>query len=259
MPERPRPAASAIRLTAALSTTAAALFWWLGGLIPEEPWIQRADNAGILLGLVLASLAAGGGITGLVYRAQIRTWWRRTFGRRDARAGAPLDIADKVQAIILPVSRSEQPSWIIHHLQPDHVGLLFSETSREQAYQIEREHRDRTIFEPSVAELEYQGRRLDDAHDLRESKHLTEWFIRRFRDELRIPRHRIFVDTTGGTKPMSLGAFQAAEEARVSSIYVQGRAAPPGSTDASLILDPGDREHGDPRFMSDWTSPTTKR
>jgi hypothetical protein len=58
---------------------------------------------------------------------------------------------------------------------------------------------------------------------------------------------------TGGTAPMSLGAFQAAEQMRVSSIYVMGL-----MTDAEgkkgRILDPEDPAQAEPRFMSDHTS-----
>lgn len=249
----PHLAAKIFRLSLVLAVGFGWLAWWLGGFLPPEPWIQRADNAGILLGFVLASIAAGFGIAGLVFKARIRAWWRRTTGRHDARVGARLDIADKVQAIVLPVSHPETPSWIIQHLQPEHVALLFSEGSREKAFQIEREHQGRTVFEPSVAELEQRGLRLADPHDLGDSKHLAQWFIRRFRDELRIPQERIFVDTTGGTKPMSLGAFQAAEESHVSSIYVLGRG------EGARIHEPTDRDQGDPRFMSDWTEPNTRQ
>lgn len=242
---------TALLLTLGLAVAFALSFWWLGGLLPAETWILRADYAGILLGYVLACFAAGGGLTGLIYRAQIRAWWWRTRGRRDSRSGAPLDMAEKVEAIVLPVSRSAQPSWIIEHLRPDYVALLYSEVSREEAFQIEKTYRHRTRFEPTVAEMESHGRRLTDAHDLRETKLLAESLIRHLQDGLRVPRHRIFVDTTGGTKPMSLGAFQAAEEAQVSSIYVQGQVAGPSGP---IIADPTKREDGDPRFMSDWTT-----
>jgi hypothetical protein len=186
-------------------------------------------------------------------RVTWRAWWRHFFGWPSTRVGERFDMADKIEAIILPVSRTEQPSWIIHHLQPERVTLLFSDESRELAHQIEREHANGVIFDPSVAELEARGDRLADAHDLADGKSLTARFIRRFHEELRVPRHRIFVDTTGGTKPMSLGAFQAAEEAGVSSIYVLGCA------EGRLILDPTDRSQGDPRFMSDQSSPASKR
>lgn len=246
----------AVLLSLGLAVGFALLFWWLGGALPAETWILGTDNAGILLGYVLACLAAGGGLTGLIYRAQIRSWWWRNPGRRDSRSGAPLDMAEKVEAIVLPVSRTEQPSWIIEHLQPKYVALLYSEGSREEAFQIEKRYRDRTTFEPTVAEMESRGLRLTDAHDLRETKLHAEWLIRHFQDRLRVPRHRIFVDTTGGTKPMSLGAFQAAEEAQVSSIYVQGQVAGPSGP---IILDPASRVDGDPRFMSDWTALADER
>ncbi|MDW7998587.1 MAG: hypothetical protein RMI30_03945, partial [Thermodesulfovibrio sp.] len=53
----------------------------------------------------------------------------------------------------------------------------------------------------------------------------------------------IFVDTTGGKVPMSIGAFQAAEEMSVSSIYIIGK-------DHGKITDPMIKEHGEPIFIS---------
>ena len=239
-----------------LAIVVGALAWWLGETVS---WVTEADRAGILLGFPLACIAAGVGLTGLIYSREIRAWWVRSFARRDPRTGAPLKMADQVEAIVLPVSRAEQPSWIIHHLRPRYVALRYSTESREIAFGIEEAFSDRVeagelSFFPEVAEAERLGHRLVDVHDLRESKQLTELFVRHFRDALGISRQRIFIDTTGGTKPMSLGAFQAAEEVRVSSIYVRGRAARPGSQDAQFILDPTDRAHGDPRYMSDWTT-----
>ncbi len=54
----------------------------------------------------------------------------------------------------------------------------------------------------------------------------------------------IFVDTSGENLPMSIGMFQAAEQAAASSIYVIG-------TQDGLIENPEIREHGKPVFMSD--------
>ncbi len=47
---------------------------------------------------------------------------------------------------------------------------------------------------------------------------------------------------------MSIGMFQAAEQAGVSSIYVIG------TQDKGLIKDPTIREHGSPVFMSEHTA-----
>lgn len=75
------------------------------------------------------------------------------------------------------------------------------------------------------------------------AKELTRKHIRRLKAE-GIEASRIFVDTTGGKVPMSIGAFQAAEEEGVSSYVV-------GAQKEGHIKDPKIREHGRAIFMSD--------
>lgn len=65
--------------------------------------------------------------------------------------------------------------------------------------------------------------------------------------ELGIPESEVFVDTTGGTVPMSIGAFQAAEERNLSSIYVIGK-------DKGKIKDWKKRQDGIPVYISDHSS-----
>ena len=254
MPNGRRSAVLVVFATVLLTVAVVAVVWWFAGLIPEGPWARHVNNAGNLLGLILACFSVGAAATGLLFKSRVRAWLRRFLGQHAARTGALVEMADQVEAIVVPVSHLQQPSWIVHHLRPKYVALLFSEGSREVAFQLERDLGGLTSFEPSVAKLEEGGHRLLDPNDLAECKSRTEWLIRRFRDELRIPSSRIFVDTTGGTKPMSLGAFQAAEEAHVSSIYVQGRVIPEHGRPVPIIEDPTRREDADPRFMSDWTS-----
>ena len=77
------------------------------------------------------------------------------------------------------------------------------------------------------------------------SKSQVQYFINRF-IEKSIPVANIFVDTTAGTVPMSIGAFQTAEETGASSIYIVG-------TKDRKIENPKIRAHGDPKFMNDHT------
>jgi hypothetical protein len=55
----------------------------------------------------------------------------------------------------------------------------------------------------------------------------------------------VVVNLTGGTKIMVIGAFQAAEEAGISSIYIVGRG------EKGLIVDPTIRQQGKPIFISE--------
>ena len=66
-----------------------------------------------------------------------------------------------------------------------------------------------------------------------------------------ISKDNIFVDTTGGKVPMSIGAFQAAEEEGVASIYVCGTVYDKKS--GFIIKDPKNEAHGKPVFLSEKT------
>lgn len=127
----------------------------------------------------------------------------------------------QVEAIVIPISWYEQPAWILHHLQLRYAALLVSQKSTTEARRIVPDFQHRVVFEPALEEMKRRGWILADVFDPRDAKDLTSRFLDRFR-ALGVTRERTFVDTTGGNVPMSLGAFQAAKEAGVSSLYVRG-------------------------------------
>ncbi len=105
-------------------------------------------------------------------------------------------------------------------------------------------------LDPSRAEIEGPSMVIEDLLDPRDSKRLVRHYLRRLLDRGFAPK-RIFVDTTAGTSPMSIGAFQAAEELGISSIYVMGLMD--DGERKGLILDPEDPAQAEPRFMSNHT------
>jgi len=155
-----------------------------------------------------------------------------------------------VHAVIIPVSSrgTEQPEWIINHLKPKYVAFLCSRESCGNALKLIDEIKECTFINQRKDLSEKIGEILNDPRDPQDAKYLTKCFIAEF---LRrgITRDKIFVDTTGGMVPMSIGSFQGAEEDGVSTIYINGTVAP-----KMIIEDPRNSTHGDPIFMSDRTA-----
>jgi hypothetical protein len=155
-----------------------------------------------------------------------------------------------VQAIIIPVSRREQPEWILRHLRPEYVGLLYTEMSKEYAFGLTKDFRKHCKFILSQEEVESSEDIITNPDDPTEIKELTRKYIRQFLAK-EIPKDKMFIDTTGGKVPMSIGVFQAAEEEGISSVYVIGTVWNPRS--GFIIEDPKNLQHGKPIFLSDKT------
>ncbi|NIR51601.1 hypothetical protein GWO43_23750 [candidate division KSB1 bacterium] len=131
---------------------------------------------------------------------------------------------------------------------PKHVSLVYSEYSREVARELAETFSGQPFniqFFPDANAMSQNRLKLEDVDKPEACKALVKEHLRRFAKES-IPPTLTFVDTTGGKVPMSIGAFQAAEEIGVSSIYVVGK-------ENGFIKDPGKREHGYPVFISDHT------
>jgi len=153
---------------------------------------------------------------------------------------------EKVDAVIIPVSNrgTEQPQWIINHLKPRLVALVCSRESCTNGLSLLGRYGATVGFLNVRHDLENQsGHILANPRDPEEVKHLARVFIAELLMR-GIARDRIFVDTTGGMVPMSIGLFQGAEEEGVSSIYINGRVD-------GRIDDPDVEGQGDPIFISD--------
>jgi hypothetical protein len=147
---------------------------------------------------------------------------------------------------VIPVSRTEQPEWIIRHLKPRHVRLLYTDfsQSKEAAIKLVQKFSKDVLFNLTEEDIKNGKSMITDAEDPLATKELTSKAIKHML-ALGLKHENIFVDTTGGKVPMSIGAFQAAEEEGVSTIYVVGK------DDKGLITDPTIRQQGMPIFISE--------
>ena len=225
--------------------TAAGLFtaFIIIGVYLPAAWIAGLDNAGIVLGYLITSLTVSAAGYGYFRKAAIKRWFQRPDFEG---VGKDFEVREEnVRAMVIPVSRREQPEWILRHLKPEAASLLFTRMSRETALLLIRDFEDHVRFHPGMREVEHgeSGCFIKDPDNPLETKEAVTRCIRRFIAE-GISSAGIFVDATGGKVPMSIGAFQAAEEQGVSSIYVIG-------TVENKIKDPKKREHGRPVFLSD--------
>ncbi len=249
MQSKTRTALTGIFLFVAIFVVALILASWL-----PSTWITALDEAGIVLGFLLACAAVVGVALGFWKTAAVRRFldrWLRPW--QFAHAGEVVkDFERKVDAAVIPVgTHSTQAEWIIRHLKPKCVSLLFTPGSREAAAKLAGKLEAAVEFDPSQREIAGTAMLVEDLLDLKEAREMARYYLERFLQR-GFQRERIFVDTTGGTTPMSMGLFQAAEKMRVSSIYVVGRMS--DGERKGMILDPEDPNQAEPRFMSDHTA-----
>ena len=217
------------------------------GLIVGEglprAYVETLDHAGIVLGYVLSCLAGMGILLTVLNPSAVRRVLSRFLPRRTFEgAGKDFEVSEhRVEAVVVPVSdkTTVQPDYILCQLKPKQASLLYTERSQPNALSIVRnpEYKD-VRFHPNESEIKQGNFMIREPTRPSQSKAFARYFIERFLDE-GIQPENIFVDTTGGTVPISIGAFQAAEEMGVSSIYVIG-----------WITDPKDPEQADVIFIS---------
>ncbi len=175
-----------------------------GQLFGLSPTTWRAlEQLDTLIGYLFL-LAA---LLGYLKRERIRRWLHRnTFPA----VGGDLAAAhERYEALVFTFSRPELPRWVIEQLRPRWVGFVAS-------------HGQRTGLEALMAALREAGhtvevRTVDDPDAPEQSRARTEELIQ----AARAAGHaRVAVDVTGGKVPMSLGAFMAAEEHGLATLYV---------------------------------------
>jgi len=210
-------------------------------------WISVIDALGVITGSITSVFVIVSASYAYWKREEILSSFKNRMGRLEFHnTGHPF--AEKVDAVIIPVSNSgtDQPQWIINHLKPRFVALVCSKESCDNGRKLLDEYSKHCTFLNTLEELdEVRGRILEDPKNPEQAKHLAKAFIVEFLRR-NVARGKIFVDTTGGMVPMSIGLFQGAEEEGVSSIYVNG-------SNKGRIVDPGKESDGDPIFMSDRT------
>lgn len=194
-------------------------------LLPDR-WVEVLDRAGIVLGLFALCISGGLTFAGWLQPEKVFAWFRRNLPPT-YHPNQELDLRETRQwlrAALIPVSRYEVAAWILHHLKPEAVALIYTEAelSKAAVARLHKEFADRVRFFPDPEEVS-QGNafRLDAPHDPQECRTLARFFVEELQRDGYEPA-AIAVDTTGGTVPMSLGAFQASEETGARSIYVVG-------------------------------------
>jgi len=170
----------------------------------DQTWLLL-DQSGILAGDLLMLLSMVGALIAFVERNNIRRWFMRN---RFPKIGGKPNAKDW-RNIIFTISQIHVPLWVIEQLQPETVGLLATTYSREQAEAIKRHLRERDI--PVWLKI------IANPDDPGETHHHARALIERIRT---LQPGRTAMDITGGKTTMSLGAFMAAEETGVDSIYV---------------------------------------
>jgi hypothetical protein len=190
-------------------------------LFSDGTWLLL-DHYGILVGDILMTLTTLAGIYGFFKRNDLRRWLTRN--RFPSIGGKPDDM--DWQGLIFTVSRSDVPLWVIGQVRPRLVGLLHSAQTQEAAKEIERQVRQQGC------DVLLQALANPDAPE--ESLRHVQALIRRMREA---GTQKIAVDVTGGKVPMSLGAFMAAEEAKVDTVYVttDSKNGKPDMTTAKII------------------------
>lgn len=174
------------------------LFGW-----SEAAW-HLVDQIGILLGVAMGVSWFAGLLIAAFNRDTLRRWIARN---RFPNVGGENDW-EYIHGIAFTVSRADVPLWVIDRLKPRWIGLIATEQSRAQAETVSQEARKRgiEILEPVW---------LNDPDDPADARDKTRALL-----EALLEKGACAVDVTGGKQPMSLGAFMAAEELGVKSLYV---------------------------------------
>ncbi len=172
--------------------------------LSETFWLYL-DRFGILLGDLVMTMTLIGGIYGFFYRNTLRRWLIRnsfpTIGE--------IPPQNAWQGLIFTVSQSELPQWVIRQVQPTCIGLLYTRDTQALADQIRASS--------EIKQIRVCEGLINDADDPVEVKRKTLELLEMIKqDEV----SDIAVDITGGKKTMSLGAFMAAEESGIATIYV---------------------------------------
>ncbi len=226
--------------------------WILAPRVPPAT-ITRLDHAGIILGFGLACFSLAGIAVALLRMEDLRRLIERWLRRKEfENAGREVEEFEKrVEAVVIPVGlQATQAEWIVRQLRPRCVSLLFTKESRSAAAELAGKLEAEFEFVPPQHEIKGSAMVIDDFLDSQESRDIVRYYLEQFLDR-GFRREGIFVDTTGATAPMSLGAFQAAEELQISSIYVRGLSSEAGRK--GRIVDPQDLPQAVVQFVSDHT------
>lgn len=180
------------------------LFGW-----SESVW-RIIDQIGILFGVAMGVTWFGGLLFAMLKPDILRRWFLRN---RFPNVGDDLAADERWDGLIFTVSKAELPILVLRRLRPEHIGLIASGQSQNHAETILREAEAMGITSHGIV-------RVDNPDDPAETRECTRALLNRIRAAGSL---HCAIDITGGKTPMSLGAFMAAEEAGVSTLYLASR------------------------------------
>ena len=196
-------------------------------------FVQILDNAGIVMSFFALCLTAAMGLWVWKEREEVRQYFLSTPPDLDKGDFTEID-PKNIKAMIIPVSRKEQPEWILRHLKPQRVMFLYTPRSHSDARELYEKYSDEVhlINEKIDIDITEVPKHIDprgknksklglivNAFDPEEVYNEVLVMLKQLISD-GCSKDNIFVDTTGGTVPMSIGAFMAAEEVGVSTVYV---------------------------------------
>ncbi len=177
------------------------LFHW-----SDRTWLVL-DQWGILIGLILSAVTVSAFIIGAVK-------WKSLKGLLSRNSfpdiGQNIDSGQSWDAIIFLVSDQYVPKWIIDQGICRQVGLVASSKSLRVAEEIRKHAEKRGITCLPVSQIENPDSPVD-------TRRAVAHLLSSLKEKGLV---HCAVDLTGGKKTMTLGAFMAAEEFDVESVYV---------------------------------------
>lgn len=188
--------------------------WLQGNLFgwSESLWLF-IDRWATLFGLAMGVTWFLGLILALFNRESLRQWF---FRNRFPNVGTHLAEDTHWDGMIFTVSRAELPLHVIRQLRPEHIGLIASRESKANAEKIQASRFEWNPMLHGILVVENP----DDPANARDVTH-------RLRERMQhAGATNCAVDITGGKLPMSVGAFMAAEEAGLSTLYLSSRYDP---------------------------------
>ena len=209
-------------------------------MFSQETW-DFFGHCADLTGSAIGTTTILGLPIAIIGRERIFHWVRAKLRRNAFPAPgitAP-DLAKRTKGLVFTVSRAEVPIWVIEQFKPGFVGLVVTTESRKNAATEIQAHCEKASIKIRISR-EVDKDNIEDTRG--EVDQLIGWMI----SEHKLTPFEIATDVTGGSVPMSLGAFMAAEERQVASIYVTSQFDPalksisPGSQRTLIVSSPKD-------------------
>jgi len=218
--------------------------WWSWSHLAKTSQ-EFLDATSTTLGWLLSLVAIAAAVFSWHQRGEIRRFLRQLFAAKQFhQVGREIgEIREGPEGMVIPVGTNTiLLRWILKHIQPQEVALVYTPESALAAEEVVQEFAPKGIrFNPSAGEIHRRSGAVN-AFDIVSARDSVRAHLERF-ERRGLAKERILVDTTSGTVPMSLGCFQAAEEEDVASIYVLSR-------HGGRIEDPSDLDAGNPIYMS---------